>query len=89
VFEWDHGKARQNLEKHGVSFDEAASAFDDARGLDGEDLLHSAGELRRLRLARSSGGRVFVVAYTVRGAAVRIISARLASRKERDRYAKA
>jgi uncharacterized DUF497 family protein len=42
VFEWDAGKARRNLEKHGVSFPEAASVFDDPRALDGEDLSHSA-----------------------------------------------
>lgn len=52
-------------------------------------LRHSAREARRLRLARSSAGRVRVIAYTLPGAAVRIISARLASRKERNRYAEA
>ena len=71
------------------TFDEAAGAFDDADGLDGEDLMHSQDEPRRLRLARSRRGRVVVVAYTVRGADIRVISARLASRKERQRYAEA
>lgn len=87
--EWDERKARANFEKHGVTFDEAASAFGDARGLDGEDLRHSATEVRRLRLATSSAGRVLVVAYTMRGQAVRLVTARLASRKERRRYAEA
>ena len=89
VFEGDERKARANFDKHGVTFDEAASAFDDAQGLDGEDLLHSATESRHLRLASSSAGRVLVVAYAMRGQAVRLISARLASRKERNRYAEA
>ena len=89
MFEWDDAKARRNMQKHGVSFAEAVTTFDDVRGLDGEDLLHSTREARRLRLARSSAGRVLVVAYTIRAAAVRIISARRASRKERDRYAEA
>lgn len=87
--EWDEGKARTNLDKHGVSFDEAASAFNDPQGLDGEDLRHSATEARRLRLATSNSGRVVVVAYTMRGRTVRVISVRLAGRKERRRYAEA
>ena len=89
MFEWDAGKARRNLEKHRVSFQEAAGVFDDPRAFDGEDLLHSVGEVRRLRLGKSPAGRVLVVAYTIRESAVRMISARLASRKERKRYAEA
>jgi len=89
MFEWDAGKARRNLEKHSVSFEEAAGVFDDPRALDGEDLLHSVGEVRRLRLGKSPAGRVLVVAYTIRESGMRVISARLASRKERKRYAEA
>ncbi len=89
VFEWDERKARANVDKHGVSFGEAVSVFDDSDGLDGADLLHSGTESRHLRLARSGAGRVLVVAYTMRGHTVRVISARLASRKERKRYAEA
>ena len=63
--------------------------FEDPRALDGEDLLHSVSEVRRPRLGRSLAGRVLVVAYTVRDSAVRLISARLASRKERKRYVEA
>jgi uncharacterized DUF497 family protein len=47
VFEWDPAKAASNRSKHGVSFDEAATAFGDPDGLDGIDALHSADELRR------------------------------------------
>jgi uncharacterized DUF497 family protein len=89
VYDWDRDKARRNLEKHGVSFFEAAGAFRDPLGLDGSDEAHSWLETRRLRLAKSRGGRMLVVSYTLRGTVVRIISARLANRKERARYAEA
>ncbi len=89
MFEWDAGKARRNLEKHGVAFEEAAGVFADPRALDGDDLLHSASEMRRLRMGKSPAGRLLVVAYTIRDSGVRVISARLASRKERRRYAEA
>lgn len=88
MYEWSDDKARRNLAKHGVSFFEAARAFADPHGLDAPDEAHSSHEIRRLRLAKSPRGRVLVVSYTARSAAVRIISARLASRKERARYAK-
>jgi len=90
VFEWDVGKALANVAKHGVPFDEAATVFADASALDGPDLRHSAAEARFLRLGRSLAGRVLMVAYTLResddGEAIRIISARRASRKERAAY---
>jgi uncharacterized DUF497 family protein len=90
LFEWDTRKAASNIHKHGVSFDEAMTVFADPAALDGPDLTHSAQEVRFLRLGRSSAGRVLMVAYTVRrsgdGEAIRIISARRASRKERTAY---
>jgi len=90
MFEWDPRKAKSNRRKHGVTFEEAATAFLDPDGLDGEDLEHSEVETRRLRLAKSSLGRVLLIAYTVRRRndeeITRIISARRASRKERKRY---
>jgi uncharacterized DUF497 family protein len=90
VFDWDLQKARGNRLKHGVTFEEAATAFLDPDGLDGEDLGHSEREARRLRLAKSSLGKVLVIAYTIRRKdneeITRIISARRASRKERKRY---
>jgi len=67
VFEWDPLKAAANLVKHGVSFEEATTVFQDARGLDGPDIQHSASEARRLHLGRFILGRLLVVAYTVRG----------------------
>jgi uncharacterized DUF497 family protein len=89
VFEWDTEKARLNVAKHGVSFEEAATVFEDPSALDGDDVLHSAGETRRLRIGASRDEHVLVVAYIIRGGAVRIISARRASRRERARYAEA
>lgn len=77
VFEWDPRKASTNADKH-------------ANALEGPDLSHSAREARYLRLGRSSTERVLIVAYTVRrhddAQAIRIISARLASRRERTAY---
>jgi hypothetical protein len=91
VFEWDAQKAATTLRKHGVSFDEATTVFADPGALDGPDLTHSTEELRFLRLGCSSARRVLMVAYTIRrsadGEAIRIISARRASRKERAAYA--
>jgi len=91
MFDWDARKAAANQRKHGVTFEEAASAFLDPDGLDGGDLAHSAAEARRLRLAQSAAGRVLVIAYTIRRQGdeeiTRIISARRASRKERKSYA--
>jgi len=85
-------KAAANLAKHGVPFDEASTVFADADGLDGPDVQHSANESRRLRLGRSAAGRTLIVAYTLRrtarGEAIRIISARRGSRKERTAYAR-
>ena len=52
MFDWDRRKAQSNWRKHGVSFEEAATAFLDPDGLDGEDLEHSESEPRRLRLAK-------------------------------------
>jgi uncharacterized DUF497 family protein len=90
VFEWDPRKAEANAAKHGVSFDEAVTVFLDANGLDGPDLQHSKAERRFLRLGQTAGGRVLMVAYTLRRSGeaetIRIISARQASRRERAAY---
>lgn len=88
-FEWDPAKARRNLHKHGVSFEEAATAFEDELSLTLPDPAHSVGEERFVLLGRTSRGRVVVVAFTERGediATIRIISARLADRGERHDY---
>lgn len=93
MFEWDARKAALNAMKHGVTFGEAATAFDDPQGLDGPDLAHSESERRFRRLGRTASGRLLIVGYTRRRLGdvenIRIITARPPSRKERAVYAAA
>ena len=91
MFTWDGGKAKINLDKHGVSFEEASTVFFDPGGLDWEDSGHSDEERRIKRLGFSIGRRMLIVVYTIRRTpdgkeTIRIISARQASRKEREAY---
>lgn len=85
-FEWDAAKGLKNLHKHGVSFEEAASVFYDPLAVTGADPDHSEGEERQVTFGISSVGRLLVVAHTDRGDAIRIISARVATRRERRIY---
>jgi uncharacterized protein len=92
VFSWDARKALSNLKKHGVSFEEAATVFSDPEALDWEDFEHSVSEWRSTRLGFSVAGRILFVVYTIRRLkngkeTIRIISARQATRKERQAYA--
>ncbi len=91
MFGWDIQKAILNFDKHGVSFEEAATAFYDEKGVDWADLKHSKNENRRKRLAQSDMGRVLLIVYTTRKSSygketTRIISARTASQRERKAY---
>ena len=90
VFEWDPRKAEANAAKHGISFEDAVTVFLDPEALDGPDQQHSSAESRFLRLGRSAGGHMLMVAYTFRRSGdaetIRIISARRASRRERAAY---
>lgn len=86
TFEWDEAKAEANLAKHGVSFEEAASVFDDPMFLVFADPDHSRTEQRFLILGESGETRLLVVSYTERGESVRIISAREATKAERRDY---
>ena len=85
-FEWDPAKARKNLQKHGVSFEEASSVFYDPLAVTGVDPDHSEGEERLITFGTSSQGRLLVVSQTERGEAIRIISARVATQSERRIY---
>ncbi len=85
-FEWDKRKADSNLKKHGVFFQEATSVFADTLSITIPDPDHSASEARFLDLGRSHRDRLLVISYTERGEAIRIISARRASRSERNDY---
>jgi len=86
TFEWDAEKARTNLRKHRVSFDEAATAFADPLSLTIPDPDHSLGEERFVLVGLSNRGRIVVVAHVERDGRIRLISARLASKRERHRY---
>jgi hypothetical protein len=83
VFTWDSGKAAANRKKHGVDFREAATVFDDPLSRAYPDVDHSSSERRFVMIGASAPRRVLVVAYTEQGTVVRIISARLATRRER------
>jgi uncharacterized DUF497 family protein len=85
-FEWNPDKAALNLEKHGVSFQQAATVFDDPLSVTFPDPDHSTGESRYVIIGVSRFGQLLVVAHTDRGEKVRIISARKASRQERRFY---
>lgn len=85
-FVWDRDKAAANFRKHGVTFDEAATAFGDALSLSIPDREHSVDEERWLLLGQSAAGRLLVVAHTERNDEIRIISARPATRHERQTY---
>ena len=85
-FEWNPDKAAQNLEKHGVSFQEAATVFNDPLSMTFPDPDHSIGESRYVIIGLSRFGQLLVVAHTDRGEKVRIISARKATRQERKFY---
>ena len=86
-FVWDPGKAERNLAKHEVSFDDAKTVFDDDLFLVFADPDHSGEEGRFIIVGQSKQGRLLVVAYTERSDAIRIISARQATRHERRVYA--
>ena len=85
-FEWDEEKGRRNLRKHGVSFEEAATVFGDSLSLTIEDPGHSMEEERFITIGLSLRHRILVVVHTDRGDSVRIISARVATRRERKGY---
>ena len=85
--EWDAAKAAANLKKHGVSFEEAATALLDPKALAEED-DSSTGEPRWLLLGMSARARLLTVVYTLRAEErIRLISARKATRKEASSYA--
>jgi len=89
-FEWDPAKAASNRRKHGVTFEEAQTAFTDERALLLDDPDHSVAEERFILLGLSAAVRVLVVVhcYRVRDDVIGIISARRATRHERQRYAR-
>ena len=88
TFEWDSRKAKSNLAKHGVGFEEASTIFDDLSSLTIPDPEHSLSEERYVTMGRAFTGKLLVVVHTERGDNIRVISARRASRRERKFYEK-
>ena len=88
-FEWDEEKDLSNRRKHGVSFEEAKSVFNDPRSITIADEQHSANEDRYIDIGISSRGRLIVVSYTDRRSNIRIISCRKATKSERKTYEQA
>lgn len=84
--EWDEDKAKRNIEKHGVSFKEAATVFDDPLSLTIEDPAHSWDEQRFVTMGHSSSHRLLVVVHADRQDSIRIITSREATRRERRDY---
>jgi uncharacterized DUF497 family protein len=85
-FEWDPRKARLNFVKHRVSFEEATTAFRDPLSGTALDPDHSSKEDRFVTLGLSANARLLLVTHTERGESIRIISARRATKQERELY---
>ena len=89
IFRWDPSKAAENIKKHGISFPEAVSAFADPMALLLDDPDHSQAEDREILVGHSRSLQLLVVASTERNGSTRIISARRATRRERQTYEEA
>ena len=88
-FEWNSAKAARNVAKHGVTFDEASTVFGDAISITIADRRHSDEEDRWVTIGSTPRGRILVVVHTDRFDGLRVISAREATRIERETYEKA
>ena len=86
LFEWNENKASTSFKKHGVSFEEATTVFGDTLSVTISDPLHSIDEDRFIIIGHSHKNRLVVVVHTDRGDKIRIISARLATKSERNFY---
>jgi len=85
-FTWDFQKAATNLKKHGVSFDEAKTVFEDMLAVIVDDVEHSRGELRSIIIGLSNRSRLLFVSHVERTDKIRIISARPATKQEKKDY---
>jgi uncharacterized DUF497 family protein len=86
TFEWDPAKAAANVEKHGVAFEEAITAFQDPLSAIHADPDHSKSEQREILVGHSAQHRLLLVSFTDRQGRIRVISAREATRRERLDY---
>jgi uncharacterized protein len=85
-FEWDENKAESNVWKHGITFEEAVTVFADPYLLFAEDSQHSDGEEREWAMGATENGAIVVVVFTMRDKQIRIISARIATKRESQGY---
>lgn len=88
VFEWDAQKAKRNVRKHGITFDEATTVFDDTLASIFPDEDHSSAEEREILVGHSILNRLLLVCFTERKGRVRIIHARKATASERNDHEK-
>lgn len=86
IFEWDEDKARKNLQRHKVSFEEAKTVFNDPLVVTYRDVFSSIEEDRFINIGASSNGRILIVIHTERSGYIRIISSRKATKSERLTY---
>lgn len=86
TFEWDQEKAKENIRKHQVGFEEAKTVFNDPFSITIPDPQHSIDECRYIDVGYSSKGQLLVVVYTEREPNIRIISCRKAAKSERRIY---
>jgi uncharacterized protein len=85
-FEWDRAKAASNFAKHGIHFADAVAVLEDVLALTMRDVQDDESEERWISLGMDTLGRILVVVYTWRGQAIRVISARPATSRERRQY---
>ena len=88
IFEWDPAKAEVNLNKHGITFAEGTTVFDDENAITIYDYTHSLEEDRFVDLGMSKNGNLLSIVYTEREKRIRLIHARRANREERRFYEK-
>jgi uncharacterized DUF497 family protein len=88
-FEWDPNKAARNVQKHGVTFEEAATVFRDDLSVTVPDPDHPIGEERFVTVGVSGQNRLLMIAHAERGNSIRIISARELTPRERRQYEEA
>ncbi|MGH9585673.1 MAG: BrnT family toxin [Acidobacteriaceae bacterium] len=86
IFEWDPRKERTNRHKHGINFEETTTIFGDKLSITIPDERHSTHEKRWVTIGRSNQGKLLVVVHTESSTGIRIISARKATRAERNQY---
>lgn len=85
-FEWDEKKASLNIKNHGVSFETAQTVFNDPLARIFDDELHSFGERREIIIGHDYNYQLLLVCFTEKSGIIRIISARLATKRERQNY---